>query len=355
MRASKQTPVSRSDQLRRNRSHSSLKSTRSLATKTQVRTSNIKTRYQNTVPVVRPVRNVLTPGSRSVGVPLINRTRADVRKIFSIPLGAPGAVMTFPSIPFYNVGWRALSGTLVIFLSVILILFTTNPIFRVNQISIKGIQRLNPSEIETLLNLSGSPVYQVDISQVNQQLSSKYSELFDTRVTVSLPANISITTKERQPFIVWQMDNQTYWIDREGVIFLARGEIDTSSLLVIHTNDTPPIPPLPSQDDNNLSEDKLNATPNTPITSKIADPAFLEAIQQLYSKLPPKTSLVYTAKEGMGWKDKRGWVVYLGTDLQNFEMKMQMYNAIVKELKKRGISPVMISLKYLHAPYFRME
>jgi hypothetical protein len=36
-------------------------------------------------------------------------------------------------------------------------------------------------------------------------------------------------------------------------------------------------------------------------------------------------------------------------------MKMAVYQALVDQLKSEGIQPALISVEYVHAPYYRME
>jgi hypothetical protein len=65
--------------------------------------------------------------------------------------------------------------------------------------------------------------------------------------------------------------------------------------------------------------------------------------------------LIYSHEHGLGWKDGRGWEVYFGTDIQDIDMKLQVYKAILKEIKKKDVRPIFISVEFVHAPYYRLE
>ena len=71
--------------------------------------------------------------------------------------------------------------------------------------------------------------------------------------------------------------------------------------------------------------------------------------------LPAGTTLTYSQQNGMGWADNRGWNVFVGVDLEQIDQKMKVYEAVVNKLSQEGITPVMISVENVHAPFYRME
>jgi hypothetical protein len=80
----------------------------------------------------------------------------------------------------------------------------------------------------------------------------------------------------------------------------------------------------------------------------------VSAILSMSAQAPKDTTLVYDAKHGLGWKDPRGWDAYFG-NVKEIEMKLRVYNALLEKLKKDDVQPVLISLEYVHAPYYRLE
>ena len=73
------------------------------------------------------------------------------------------------------------------------------------------------------------------------------------------------------------------------------------------------------------------------------------------SKMPADTVLVYDSEHGLGWNDPNGWEVFFGDEDQEMDMKLLVYQALVEHLQSEGIQPAMISVEYVHAPYYRME
>jgi hypothetical protein len=84
-------------------------------------------------------------------------------------------------------------------------------------------------------------------------------------------------------------------------------------------------------------------------------PEVLESALQMNSLLPQGATLLYDSVSGMGWRDPGGWEVYFGNDLSNIQMKLVMYQVILGRLQELGISPEMISVEHVDAPYYRME
>jgi hypothetical protein len=71
--------------------------------------------------------------------------------------------------------------------------------------------------------------------------------------------------------------------------------------------------------------------------------------------IPEGAALIYDPISGMGWRDPGGWEVYFGNDLSNVALKQVMYQAILERLEAVGVSPVMISVVHVDAPYYRTE
>jgi hypothetical protein len=58
---------------------------------------------------------------------------------------------------------------------------------------------------------------------------------------------------------------------------------------------------------------------------------------------------------GLGWNDGFGWVVFFGKDTEEMDQKLKVYRVLAKRLKKENPRPELISVEYLHAPYYRLE
>lgn len=320
----------------------------------QTRMTQMARKPVKTQPVM--VRNVSQPAFRSnVRVAAATQPR---RQIY-YSLGATGAELRLPALPVINPGWRMLSGLLAVFLALALYTLMNGPLFAVQQLDIVGLQRVNPAEIESLLNITNASIVTIQPDLIASQIARAFPEFSSVDVTVAFPAFVGITVTERQPVMAWQMPDQTLWIDAEGTLIPARGE-PAEPLPTITANGLPPLvaETSPSEvDELTLNDAKIDqeANPQPSIWGRQVERKFIHATEQLRPYVPEGANLVYDVSSGLGWMDPRGWQVFVGLTLDNIELKLVEYQAVVEHLNQQGIIPSMISVEHVHAPFYRME
>ncbi|TLN28347.1 FtsQ-type POTRA domain-containing protein, partial [bacterium] len=233
--------------------------------------------------------------------------------------------------------------------------------FEVSGLSMVGLQRLSATDVETALKLNGTAALDIHPDEVKAQVSALFPELTDVNVRVGLPAKVEISVRERQPIVAWQMPEQTVWVDAEGVIIPARGEV--GGLVTLQADGLPELVAQANAETASTADGETTAadllatmtTTKTTVAGSRMDLNLLAAALKLSTQVPEGASLAYTTNDGLGWADARGWRVYIGNDLNNLETKLSEYEAIVAQLTERGITPVMISVEHLSAPFFRTE
>jgi hypothetical protein len=155
------------------------------------------------------------------------------------------------------------------------------------------------------------------------------------------------------------------WLDAEGVIFPARG--DAGPLVTIQSEDAPPLELIYTEAAEDEAAEAASTGGNGAVDTTLEeaqipvsglrklDPSLLAAAQALSQKLPADTRLVYSSQDGLGWVDSAGWQVFIGADLSNFEAKFNMYQSLVQHLANQGQKPVLVSVRHLDAPFYRLE
>jgi len=258
-------------------------------------------------------------------------------------------------------GWRMISLLFISLFAYALHTAWQSPEYRISSVELSGVQRLSEEEILSPINLNGKHVFAVEPESIRERITSAFPELKDVRVIVSLPARVEIRIIERQPMIAWKTDHDLLWIDTEGYLIPARGE--SPDMLTIHADALPAYglkTDLTTAGDGKQISDK----PLTkPVVSELAffsqhkqiDNALLIAILQLNAWMPEEKTLLYQKIRGLGWHEERGWDVFVGQKLERINDKMMMYETIVRKLEKQGISPTLVSVEFLHAPYYRMD
>ena len=78
------------------------------------------------------------------------------------------------------------------------------------------------------------------------------------------------------------------------------------------------------------------------------------AILTVVDRLPAGAVIKYDAEHGLNWRDPGEWDVYFGDD-QDMEMKLVVYDAIYDHLDSIDTRPTLISVEYVHSPYYRLE
>jgi hypothetical protein len=261
---------------------------------------------------------------------------------------------------FFRVGWRLLSFLLVGAFSFAIFTAWQSPDYMVSTVRIEGLQRLSENDVLSVLDIYGLHIFMLEPEGVIQIIHQHFPELRDIHVKLSLPAQVSIRVVERQPMIAWQLKNDLLWIDSEGYLIPARGEVN--QMLTIQA-DALPSYRLKGKDDEsteNVIHDKPKFKEDIDdlvffSIPKQIDGNLLTAILQLNAWMPDESVLLYQKKRGIGWADIRGWDVFIGSKLENINDKMLMYETIVRKLEEQGIQPSIVSVEFLHAPYYRLE
>jgi cell division protein FtsQ len=285
---------------------------------------------------------VLVRGGLAAAAAQSRRKRKNTRRRYDIALNNQGAEMRLPSVPTIGIGWRLLSGLLVIVLGTIIYMLWYSPIFTVSTLDVAGLVRLTNEEINSVANVIGKSIILVNPSNLEQDLRAAFPELVNVSVDTEVPNKVVVNLGERQPVFTWQQDGQDFWIDADGVAFKPHGEggpsitVQGSELLTT----TPP-------DSENIEEEVK--------TSQTLPVELVNAILTVSQEAPENTPLVYNSKYGLGWEDPRGWQVYFGKGDDQIDMKLDVYYKTWKRLKKAGIRPALISVEHVHAPYYRLE
>jgi hypothetical protein len=262
------------------------------------------------------------------------RVRSKPRRRYDISLNVPGAEVRLPSLPAIQFGWRGASGLLMIMMLAVVYLLYFSPFFKVDVIEVVGLQRLTLAEITPVLGVVGESITAVDPSAVVSKLQTKFPDLESVKVSVSLPAVVKLTLVERQPVIAWVQDVEEQWVDAQGIAFPPRGEV--SELLRVYASSS-----IPGEGVGG------SVTPFIP-------PDVVKMIVEMRAYLPEGATMIYDADHGFGWQTDT-WQVFFGKELKDIDLKLNLYMALVDQLKQQGKQPALISVEFLHGPYYRME
>jgi cell division protein FtsQ len=274
----------------------------------------------------------------------VRRRSKEPRRRFDLTLNVPGAEVRLPSIPVIHFSWRIASSLLLVMMACSLYLLFFSPTFQADVLEVEGMQRLTMGDLRLVINITGEPVISLDPNQIREDLLVAFPDLKEARVAVSLPASVKLTLEERVPVVSWKRGAESVWVDQEGIIFPPRGEAVEPLLEVI--GESLPLVSLSAPQ----GEQSIVGAPNERL-----DPQMIQVLLSMSQYMPQGAEMVFDSAHGFGWSDDRGWKVYFGNRMSDIEDKLFLYQAIVERLQAEGISPALISMEYLHAPYYRME
>jgi hypothetical protein len=279
-------------------------------------------------------------GIADVPLPLRKTGKSKARRRFDVTLGMPGAEMRLPALPQITVDFRLLSGVLVAALAFLVYHLWNSPSFRVEEAEIVGLQRLNSRDVNAVLDIEDEPIFAIDPEALTRKAQEAFPEFASIQVEVGLPRSVRMTVEERQPILTWKQEGRTVLVDASGVAFPQRDLATASPALVVEAFSSPPTTIL----DGGMEVSTMQFMPVDMVS----------AILSMSAQAPQDTPLVYDSKHGLGWRDSRGWDVYLG-DTGDIDMKLRIYQAMVAKIRKERLNPVLVSVEYPHAPYFRLE
>lgn len=321
------------------------------------RAEKVRSRRQDsrTKPQVRPFGDNASRKQPSNRAPVTRRTqvsppmvkRSTTGNKVSVPLKTKGAELQLPAFPQIKLGWRLISGAIFFLSLAVVITFSSLSTFKVSAIHLEGAERLTAEAITAQLGINGTSIIKIKPEEIETEIIERFPSVSTVSVTAGLPSAVTVKITERQPLIAWQQDGNTLWIDATGVMFVPRGEVEVP-LTVIAAGDPPA---AISASDDTTGEEAQAATPTLPKTT----PEFLEGVLSLTQYLPEGSVLQYDPQFGLGWQDPAGWLVYFGKDISNIDLKLAEYQTILAELSEQNLTPRMISLEYLYAPFYRLE
>jgi cell division protein FtsQ len=204
-------------------------------------------------------------------------------------------------------------------------LFATEA-FYVYEARVVGNQLVPAEEIYQNSGLEGMSIFWIHPAQVKATIVS-LPNIKEARVHCGLPSRVTIEVMERQPQVVWQQGEKRYWIDEEGTVLPARGELTEATVIV-----------------------DLDGRPVQP--GDHVDPQVIAGAQELRSLLPELTAVQYASHTGLSFQSKQGWPIYLGQG-EDIGQKVAIMKAMLQEITAKGIQPQSIDLRFKGSPYYK--
>ena len=257
--------------------------------------------------------------------------------------------VSMPALPALKIGTKLVSGLLFAGLTTLLIFLLAAPGFHVQDMGMSGNKRIKKADVFAALDLNKMSSFGLDPQAIRADLAKKYPEFADVRVSISLPATINISVRERMPVLAWEGNGETVWLDAEGVVMPARGEMD--ALLTIHSDSSAPTIDASAEAAANKDAAAISRQPLASPLKKV-DPALIVKMIRFSEQVPSGAEMTYTQDHGFGWSID-GHRVFVGFKLDNIDLKMAEAKAILEAMKERGVSVSFLSVAHENAPVIK--
>lgn len=277
------------------------------------------------------------------------------RRRYDVSLGSPGAELRLPAVPTLRWSWRIVSGALVLALLGVLYALWSLPMFQVSAAEISGLQRISERDVNLVLGLANTPMFLLQPDVMQKNLLEAFPEFSSARVQVVWPNSVTVTVVERVPVLAWTAGGQTVWVDAQGMSFPVRGEGDAASLVVVESDGPPPAPFNVGSLSDALSLADADLSSDSAWSRPLMSVDLVSAVLLLRGFAPAGVTLLYDAEHGLGWHDPQGWRVYFGSDGSDMGQRLQVYQAMVAKLNAEQITPALVSVEHLHAPFYRLD
>jgi cell division septal protein FtsQ len=214
----------------------------------------------------------------------------------------------------------------------------TDDRFIIRSIQIGGLRYVPAEEVFNETGIAGQSILMVDPEAVVERLELMPSLDSAEVVQVEWPAQIVIQVREREPALMWEQDDNRYWVDLNGHLMVVRRDLP-NLLRVVNEGEAIPFqcpgPRCAEQDEITI------------------DPDIVRGAQHLKTLRGNIDVLYYDPVRGLSYLDGRGWRGYfgVGTDM---DRKLIIYETLVANLESRGLRPLYIDVSHPDAPYYRL-
>ena len=227
-----------------------------------------------------------------------------------------------PAITFWRINRTRIIGlfTLVLFGWIIYLLFDLDD-FYVYKAEIQGNRILTAQEIYAASKVNSLSIFWINPEEVTANVEA-LPNIKTAQITLTLPANLTIEVEERQPEVLWQTGDTTWWVDIEGMFVPPREEIDI--------------------DKNRLRI--IDGDGKTIQVNDRIDLAIIRSAQIIHEHKPEVRDILYTQQYGLAYNTPEGWLVYLGKSI-DIPAKLLVADALRADLLARQIRPIFIDIR----------
>jgi hypothetical protein len=237
--------------------------------------------------------------------------------------------------------------------------------FYLTYIPVEGSIAISPEEIARASGLAGRHAFAADPTEAAKKIG-ELPGIISATVTLRWPNQVFIAVNEEVPVAIWAENGKEYGVTQSGRLIPAV-QLRPDLLRIESESEITQLAAVGDRSPGELSgtDEKGEAGNATGIPETVKDeaqaeqltslafipPDILNGAMQLQALRPAIDTLYFKPAGGLSYEDERGWRGYFGTGMQ-MNQKLVVYEAIVADLKARGIQPEYISVSNQEKPYY---
>ena len=301
--------------------------------------------------------------NRPAAVPRRGGKKTTNRRRYDVALGTAGAELRLPAMAIPRVGWRVASFVLMLIFGFAFFWVWNSPQFTVSEdrVTVDGLQRVDKLSLLEKTGALNQPVFLMDVEKLEETLPEKIPALEKINISVGILGSVAFDVVERVPVLTWDQESigQVSWVDDKGMLYPAIGS--SEGLIYVQANARPPGPSVDETLTANAETIAATQSGEKAVSQsssgQLLEPELIAGLVYLQKNyLPAGTTLVYDGDHGFGWQDPdMGAMVYFGKKLDKVAMRYAVYQAIANMFSDKERKPVLISVEYLQAPFYRLE
>jgi cell division septal protein FtsQ len=218
--------------------------------------------------------------------------------------------------------------------------------FRVHSVHVQGNALLSQAEIADAARVSGVNIFWVDRSDLAKRLAA-LPLVQHVEIGTTLPDTIDLRIVERQPAAFWTSGDQSYLVDREGVILKVVDAETAQARACAGQPCDPRLAPLP----NVAQVDGQSLAPGDRVdVSALATSARLALLLPRIGVQP--VSFEWQADSGLDVPTRDGWRARFD-ETGNIEQQVAGLGAVRDELARNKLGIELVDLRFGDRPYVR--
>ena len=244
------------------------------------------------------------------------------------------------------VAGRALAALLLVGAAWLVYDFASSIRFQVQTVHVRGNLLLSQADVETAASVVGANIFWVNRADVAARLRA-LPLVQSVQVSAMLPDTLDIQIVERQPAGFWTSGDQTYLVDREGVILKA---VDAETAQIRACAGQPcdaQVAALPSV---------AEAQPEPLMPGEHVDPNALRTSAELATLLPSvgvqPLGFQWSADTGLDVATAEGWHARFD-QAGDLPGQVATLGAVRAELARSKVPAGLIDVRFGERPYFR--